>query len=281
MQIERVINNNVVSAIDHKGKEVVVMGKGIGFQMKQGKVINETLIEKIFYLENQSAVDKFKELIEDLPLEHIQVSNDIITYANKVLGGKLNPNIYITLTDHISFALQRFKQGMLFENPLAWDVQSLYRKEFLIGEYAVALIHKKIGIRLPDDESASIALHLVNAEYDSSMNETMHITKMLPEIIQIVKNEFNLSLEEQSINHERLVTHLKFMIQRIIKKEQLDNIDQEFCDMVKNMYSKEFRCSTKIAEYLQGSYHDVILMDELVMLTINIRRVTVGNSSKN
>lgn len=273
MQIERVINNNVVSAYDQKGKEVVIMGKGIGFQMKQGNRINDALVEKIFYLESQTAVDKFKELIENLPLEHIQVSNDIITYANKVLDGKLNPNIYITLTDHISFAIQRFKQDMLFENPLAWDVQSLYRKEYLIGEYAVALIHQKVGVRLPDDEAASVALHIVNAEYDSAMSDTMHMTKLLPDIINIVKDIFHITLEEQSINHERLVTHLKFMVQRVIKKEQLDNIDPEFCEMVKKMYPKEFDCSIRIGEYLQGSYQDVILMDELAMLTLYIRRV--------
>lgn len=34
MRIERVINNNVISALDDQGREIVAMGRGIGFQKK-------------------------------------------------------------------------------------------------------------------------------------------------------------------------------------------------------------------------------------------------------
>lgn len=280
MQIERIINNNVVSAFDPKGKEVIVMGKGIGFHAKEGRKIDQTIIEKIFYLGSQTAVDKFKELIENLPLEHIQVSSDIITYANKVLDRKLNPNIYITLTDHINFAIERFLQGMMFDNPLIWDVQRLYRQEYLIGEYSVALIDQKIGVKLPVDEAASIALHIVNAEYNTAMSETMNITKMLPNILQIVKDEYGIALVEQSLHYERFVTHLKLVIQRIIKREQLDNIDIEFCTMVQGMYPKEFKCSEKIAGYLKEHFQEGIVAEELAMLAIHIRRVVLASQSK-
>ncbi len=280
MQVERIINNNVVSAYDPKGKEVVIMGKGIGFHAKQGKDIDPTLIEKIFYLESQNAVDKFKELVENLPLEHIQVSNEIITYADKVLDCRLNPNIYITLTDHINFAIERFRQELLFDNPLLWDVQRLYRQEYLIGEYAVALIDKRLGIRLPVDEAASIALHIVNAEYNTVMSQTMNITKILPQVLQIVKDDFGIVMEANSLHYERFVTHLRSLVQRILSREQLDNIDLEFCEMVKNLYPQEFRCSEKITGYLMASFEDVIVVEELAMLSIHIRRVVLGNRSK-
>lgn len=276
MQVERVINNNVVSAFDSKGKEVLVMGKGVGFQGKKGKEIDKKLIEKIFYLETQTEVDKFKELLANLPLEHIQVSNEIITYADKTLNRKLNPNIYITLTDHINFAIERFRQGMLFDNPLLWDVRRLYRREYLIGEYAVALIDKQIGIRLPVDEAASIALHIVNAEYSNVMSETMSITKIIPQLVEIVKTEFDIQLDEQSIRYESFVAYLKGMMQRIVNKEQLDSIDQEFIDMVKKLYPGEFTCSRKIADFLTGHYPDAILAEELAMLSIHIRRLILG-----
>ncbi len=280
MQVERIINNNVVSAFDHKGKEVVVMGKGIGFHAKQGKEIDPALIEKMFHLESQNAVNKFKELVENLPLEHIQVSNEIITYADKVLNRKLNPNIYITLTDHINFAIERFCQEILFDNPLLWDVQRLYRQEYLIGEYAIALIDKRLSIRLPVDEAASIALHIVNAEYNTVMSQTMNITKLLPQILQIVKEDFGIILVVNSLHYERFVTHLRFLIQRILSRDQFDNIDMEFCEMVKNLYPLEYRCSEKIADLLKAGFDDVIVVEELAMLSIHIRRVVLGNRSK-
>lgn len=276
MQVERIINNNVVSAFDSKGKEVLVMGKGIGFQAKKNKEIDKELIEKIFYLETQTEVDKFKELLANLPLEHIQVSNEIITYADKTLNRKLNPNIYITLTDHINFAIERFQQGMLFDNPLLWDVQRLYRREYLIGEYAVALIAKQIGIRLPVDEAASIALHIVNAEYSNMMSETMSITKIIPQLVDIVKKEFGIIMDEQSLRYERFVAYLKTLMQRIVNREQLDSIDAEFNEMVKKLYPREFSCSEKIADFLTGYYPDIILVEELAMLSVHIRRLILG-----
>ena len=54
MQIIKVINNNVISSEDDKGKEIVVMGKGIGFGKKAGEEIDETKIEKVFSLPDES-----------------------------------------------------------------------------------------------------------------------------------------------------------------------------------------------------------------------------------
>lgn len=274
MHVQQIINNNVISALDPKGREVVIMGKGIGFHAKRGKVDN-SMMEKIFYLDNQNALDRFKELLVNLPMEHIKVSNEIISYANMVLNKKINQNIYITLTDHINFAIERYNQGMLFENPLLWEVQSLYRKEYLIGEYSVALINKEIGVKLPIDEAASIALHIVNAEYDSTMSDTMNFTKLMPEVLKIIKEEFEVDFDEASLQHERFVTHLKLLVQRMIKKEQFDVLDPEFNDTIKNMYPKEYHCSKIIAAYLQEKLGQKVTDEEMSVLTIHIRRLIV------
>ena len=47
MRIERVINNNVISALDDQGREIVAMGRGIGFQKKSGQEIKAAQVEKI------------------------------------------------------------------------------------------------------------------------------------------------------------------------------------------------------------------------------------------
>ena len=36
MQIDKVYNNNVIQATDQQGREMIVMGKGLGFQKKAG-----------------------------------------------------------------------------------------------------------------------------------------------------------------------------------------------------------------------------------------------------
>lgn len=275
MRVERVINNNVVSAFD-KGKEMLIMGKGIGFHAKKGGEINHSLIEKVFSLETQSEVDGLKELLTNLPIEYIRLSNEIITYADKVLNHKLNPNIYITLTDHINFAIERYHSGMMFENPLLWDVQRIYRREYLIGEYAVALIEHQINLQLPVDEAASIALHIVNAEYNSRMSETVSITRLIPQLVHIVENTFSVLLEEHSLEYGRFITELKNLVQRMINQEKADNIDQKFKDMVKELYPEEYACSEKIIEHLKGYYPEGNVKEEQAILTIQIRRFILG-----
>lgn len=277
MQIEKVINNNVVSARDETNQEIVVMGKGIGFKAKTGHVIQKDKIEKTFYMDNQRSVDKFKELLTNMPLEHIQVSSDIVEYAKKVLNKRLNQNIYITLTDHINFAVERFNQGMMFQNPLLWEVKNLYREEYLIGEYAVALIRKELGVYLPVDEVASVALHIVNAEYDTVMGEAINITKCIPKILQIVKDYYDIELDEESIHYERFITHLKFLTQRIVKKELLDNKDKEFKEMIEKLYPREYRCAKVIGDYIREHFSHNITEEELTYLTVHIRRVILAD----
>lgn len=105
MVIQKVINNNVISAYDVNQQEIVIMGKGIGFKAHTGELIDESKIEKVFRIENENLSRQFQELLENIPLEHMQLTSDIISYAIKNLNVQLNQNIYITLTDHINFAI--------------------------------------------------------------------------------------------------------------------------------------------------------------------------------
>ena len=99
MVIQKVINNNVISAYDVNQQEIVIMGKGIGFKAHTGELIDESKIEKVFRIENENLSRQFQELLENIPLEHMQLTSDIISYAIKNLNVQLNQNIYITLTE--------------------------------------------------------------------------------------------------------------------------------------------------------------------------------------
>ena len=273
MKITKVINNNFVSSIDNRKKEVVIMGKGIGFKAKEGDQIDESKIEKTFIMDGKSAIDKFKKLIENLPIEHFKVSNEIINYAKRTLGKRLNQNIYITLTDHISFSVYRFKNGMKFANPLLWEVKHFYNPEYIIGEYAVNLIQERLNVKMTEDEAANIALHIVNAEYNTEMNDALKITTLIGEILNIVKEYMNIELDEESLHYSRLITHLKFLSQRIFMGEMLKDSDDIFAKMIAAKYPKEYECSVKVRDYIEEHYNQRISDEELVYLTVHIRRV--------
>ena len=273
MKIEKIINNNIVSALDSEGREIVVMGRGLGFGTKAGKEISESKIEKIFRLDSQNTMDRFKELLSNLPLEHIQVSTEIINYAKKVLNRSLNQNIYVTLTDHINFAIERFRKKIRFSNPLLSEIQAFYKEEYLIGEYAVALIEQRIGVRLPIDEAGFIALHIVTAEYNTAMRETIDITNLIQNVVGVVRDYFGIALDEVSLNYQRFVTHLRFLAQRIVAEELLDGGNPEFSRLISEMYPQEYRCSLKIKDYIKETYGYDVTEEETAYLAVHIKRI--------
>ncbi len=273
MKIDKIINNNIVSCIDNDGKEVVVMGRGIGFGTKSGKILKNEKIEKIFRIDDETGLEKFKKLLRKMPLEYISVSSDVISYAKRVLNRKLNQNIYITLTDHISFAIQRFKDGIAFSNPLLNDIKTFYKEEYLIGEYAVNLIKEKIGIKMSPEEAGFIAIHIVNAEYESNLKDITDITNLIHKAFDIVKEYFSMDIDETTLDYQRFITHLRFLAQRIVNDTMLNSDNTEFNNIVADMYPEEYMCSMKIRESIKEIYNKSVTDEETIYLAVHIKRL--------
>ena len=77
------------------------MGKGIAFKKRVGYKVSKCAIDKIYTLSDKDTLSKFEQLLADISMEYMSLSDDIINKAKVTLGKKLNDNIYISLTDHI------------------------------------------------------------------------------------------------------------------------------------------------------------------------------------
>lgn len=276
MTVEKVINNNIVSAYDETGREVVVMGRGIGFGVRAGAVINKSKIEKVFRIKSQSVAEQFKELLANMPLEHAQISNDIISYAKSTLKLKLNQSIYVTLTDHINFAIERYQKGINLENALLWEIKRFYPQEYGLGRYAIDLIRERLHVSLPEDEAGFIALHFVNAEYGTDIRDALHFPNQMKDILDIVTRELGIRLDEGSLHYERFITHVKFLLQRVYRKELLPDEESELAEMMKKKYPKEYACSEKIADYIEEAAGCRLSAEEIMYLSIHIRRIAMA-----
>ena len=71
MEAIKVYNNNAVSAVRPDGREVVLVGNGIGFSKRPGDVIDERKIEKIYYIQSELQT-KFLQLLKDASPEAVQ-----------------------------------------------------------------------------------------------------------------------------------------------------------------------------------------------------------------
>lgn len=273
MKIYKVLNNNVVTILNNNDKESVVMGRGIAFQKKKGDEIDESKVEKIFVLKNNNLNDKFLKLINDIPLECIEVAEEIIQYVESKLETTLNENIYLTLTDHISFTINRYKNNMEMKNSMLWDIKRLHKQEFDIGLKAIEIIKNKLNLDLPEDEAATIAMHILNDELDQDMPEIVSMIKVTEEILKIVKYHFNIEFDEESINYYRFLTHLKFFTQRLFNENYYEDYDNELFDMMSMKYHESYECVKKIKKFIHDLYGTNLTKEEMLYLIVHISRV--------
>ena len=272
--IEKVINNNIISAYEKSGAEVIVMGWGIGFKKKQGEVVPADQISKIFRIKSRTLAEQFKELLANMPLERVRISDEIISHAKDHLKLKLNQSIYVTLTDHINFAIERVSQGIEPQNALLWEIKRFYPQEFQLGIYALELIQDRLDILLPEDEAGFIALHFVNAEYGTDIRDAVKFPDQMQAIVDIVERDLGMLLDESSLHYERFMTHIKFLIQRIYRKELLSSEDRELSLLMQRKYPREYQCSLKVAEYIMQATGSRLSEEEIMYLSVHIRRVS-------
>lgn len=272
--IEKVINNNIISAYEKSGAEVIVMGRGIGFKKKQGEMVPADQISKIFRIKSRTLAEQFKELLANMPLERVRISDEIISHAKDHLKLKLNQSIYVTLTDHINFAIERVSQGIEPQSALLWEIKRFYPQEFQLGIYALELIQDRLDILLPEDEAGFIALHFVNAEYGTDIRDAVKFPDQMQAIVDIVERDLGILLDESSLHYERFMTHIKFLIQRIYRKELLSSEDRELSLLMQRKYPREYQCSLKVAEYIMQATGSRLSEEEIMYLSVHIRRVT-------
>lgn len=276
MRVVNVINNNIIISHDEKEREIIVTGRGLGYKAKKGQLVDESKVEKIYFLSSPSKNAKLLDIISEIPLEHLKAADLIIEHAKGILGDKLKETIYLSLIDHISCAIERLDANIMFTNPLLWEIKSYYPEEFRAGLESIALLKKKCGIKFPVDEAGFIAMHFITSEYETSMDVTMDIPKLIAKTVEIIEEYFHGRVDQNSLHYERFITHLKFFVARVLKKEQIpEDNDQLFQEMIRNQYKDCYECVLKIKKYVEDTYHVSVSEEEVMYLTVHIRRITM------
>ena len=274
MIVEKVLNNNVVVSIDPTTrKEVILMGSGIAFNKKPGQLIDARRIEKTFIVDDENLGNKIKKLINQIPEGIFELTDEIITHAIVELNVELDKQIYVSLADHIAFAVKRFKNGITIKNELLNEIRRVHRNEFKVSLWAVDYINKKLDIQLPEDEAGFIALHFVNASYKETTMKSVESTKIIKDILNIIKYYFSIELDEDDLNYDRLLTHLKYFAKRIVNNNKQNINDSGFIKVISTTYPEAYGCAIKIGEYILMNNNYEVDEDELVYLTMHIQRV--------
>lgn len=270
MKLIKALNNSAL-IVEQDGVEKIVLGKGIGFGLKAGDLIDEKKIDRIF-MAGTDEKNRLIELINEIPDCCLEVSEEIIAYARQILQKELSHSIYISLTDHIYFILNRSEKDLFPKNPFKYDIQRFYEAEYKIGKKAVALLEDEFEIKLNDDEAASIAMHIVNAEFEIDTYQNVEMMKLMEDILQIIRYQLKIDIAEDSMNYQRLITHLKFFVQRVMAQTQYEE-ENPLYQVVKDNYPKACECVERIKELVEKEYQVHVSKDECTFLMIHVQRL--------
>ncbi|AYW46593.1 PRD domain-containing protein [Tetragenococcus koreensis] len=273
LTIKKVLNSSVVLATKD-GAEMIVLGKGIGFARKKEEQIDENDVDKIFIPLNESKNEYILELIDDIPLAFFELTKKIVSLAEENLNTKLNNNIFLTLTDHLHFALDRYQNGINIANRLYWEIKNYYPKEYAVSTQAVEIINQSFDINLPQEEAANIAFHLINAQSESESTDSLESAKMIGGIVNMVRYSIQTEVDEDSVHYLRFITHVKYFVERFYTGKLMD--DEGGSALYKQMwtlYPSAMEIGIKVQDYLYKMYDKKISEEEVVYLGVHINRL--------
>ena len=280
VRIKKVINNNILCVVDDKGSELIVTGRGLGFGRKIGQRIDPADVEKTYRMEDKAEQRRLRELVEQIPLEHLSLTQDLIREIKSVIYQPLNESLLITLADHISFAIQRKEQGVEFKNPLSGSILCYYPAEYQLGQRCLALIRERCGVDLNPDEASFIALHIVNAELNTNMSEMYDITRLIEGVVEVVEYFYRDVgvFDRESLAFNRFVVHLRYFAQRLFQgklmEDSTDESDAAFRALIARNCKQHYKCAQFVAEYIKNTWHQTLSQEELIYLTIHLKRVS-------
>ncbi|KHE69935.1 glucose PTS transporter transcription antiterminator GlcT, partial [Halobacillus sp. BBL2006] len=273
VKIKKVLNNNVVIAEHPSYEEVVLIGKGIGFNRKSEDEISFDKADKTFLLSNEKEKEQYVNLLPYVDERLIDFMNDILVHIETRMGQELNQHIHVALTDHLAFAINRAKKNMQFSNPFLPEIESLYPKEYQIAMEVVTMIYDEMGIQFPEGEVGFIALHIHSAVTDKTLREINRHNQLITKLVSLVEETMDFKIDKNSVDYHRLVQHLHRAIDRVYQSESVGD-EIKLANMLKQEYPVCYNLAWKLIKVMQRQLNKPVDESEVIYLTIHLQRLT-------
>lgn len=272
LKIEKVLNNNVLIAEHPSYGEVVLIGKGIGFNRKHGDLIEKDSAEKLFVLKNEKEQQNYLKLLPFIDNDFLEVIIASIELIKQRTNSMLNEHIHVALTDHLMFALTRASQGMEMKNPFLVETKALYRHEYEVAKEVVQLIKDNTGISFPIGEVGFIALHIHSAITNKDLSDVNQHSQLVSKLVDMVEEQLELVIDKEGIDYMRLVRHLRFAIERVVNGEKVDE-PEKISSLLKDEYPICYNLSWKLIKVMQQTLKLKVFDAEAVYLTMHLQRL--------
>ena len=268
MKVIKNINNNVAQCLDSKGREVIVFGKGVGFY-KQNEEIPLSNINRTFY----NIKDTDFGVIRNIPTVVINTAIYIIDRVSEQLNVVYPSSAAISLADHLQFAIERKDKNIYLPQPIIQDLYQLYPEEMEAALDSLRIIEKMTGVKLPKQEAGTLAMHFVNDRVQYQEEETIDTLKYIDQATELIEKEYAISLDRNSFNYRRFVTHLDYLIRRLADDDQIFSVNENLIEEIRTKYPQSYDCAKKISLLFKEDFKKELNRDELLYISVHINRM--------
>lgn len=273
MQVTKKINNNVAICLDDNGRELIAFGKGIGFPAVPYELHNLDKVDRTFY----DISPEYMGMLQTLPCDVVEFTAAVVDKARGTLPYSLSPNLLLTLSDHIAFAIERTKKGIYVKMPLAYDLEQIYPQEIALARQTVARIRSQFKVNLSEDEASGIAMAFINARVysknEADTNAWAESSNILDEITHIIESQMHVTIDTTTFNYTRYATHIQYLIERLHSGKEIDSINQDVYVSLREEYPQTAACVDKIVQHLENVYHFDVTEEEQLYLILHVNRV--------
>jgi len=274
VEVLRVFNNNVVLARTTEGGEVILTGRGLGFQAKPGQGVDETKVARVFVPDDGRDADNFGALVAAIPPEHLLLADQALQTARTEVAAALSSTTVVGLADHLSFAIKRLRQGIDIEYPLRAEVAHLYPDELRIAQRVLDHVNTGLEQPLPEAEAVPIALHLVNAGFATGdLSFTYQMTGVFTQLFEVLEQAYGRPFDRNTINAARFITHLRYFFVRAHTGRQLDEGATRLSTAIRQAYPEAFGTALKLQAVLELRLGEPLTEDEVTYLTLHVARM--------
>lgn len=276
--ITKVLNSSVVLVTDDAGVEAVLLGRGLGYGRKAGESVDEDAVDRVFVSRGPDA-GVLADLLQQIPGWYLELTHEIVALAQQRLPHDLDQHIYLTLTDHLHFAVQRARDGLLIRNRLAWEMKSFYPQEYALAEEALRRLRARVqDVTLPDDEAANIAFHLVNASRGGADFNALRAVILIDAIVTITRYSTPERSEDNRLHWARFITHLQFFAERYLSGRLLASDDDFLFRQIAVRYPDALRTAEQVRDHLARIEGVDLPHEEVAYLALHIQRLADSGS---
>ncbi|WP_124054282.1 PRD domain-containing protein [Arcanobacterium ihumii] len=298
VRIVRIYNNNVVLA-EREGDQVVLLGRGIGFQRKAGDLI-DSRGARTFVPDSLHKAAQVAGLLSEATLEQVEVTRRMVELATPegVAGavavgeagaagataassGNTGADasrpgkqiLFMALLDHLAAAVRRAELGITVDFALKWEVMALFPSEAGLGKEAQRLAETELGVRFQEDEWVAFALHYVNFRWaNGNLLKTVAMTSVIKDVFALLEGKWDVEIDQESVNASRFVTHLRYLIVRTVRHSRTPH-GVDVYDAVLRSTPGAATTAQQVAELIGKALGNELSREEVGYLGLHLARL--------